>query len=296
MCVYNDAVFTKACLENIEPVVDQIVIVEGSWDGPLGTYDYGENKSSDDGTRRIVEQFEALHPDKVILIDSIGDEECSRNAGLHACTSDWVLHLDSDEFYWPNELEQLKTEIIDQAEAQGADRLHFDEMTFYFNFRNYMKGSKLRMFNSGLGIHYASGNGTGDILVGGVKESVSVPHVSFCHFQWIGDRSKVICSNNIDQERRVQIEGGTDPSKEIPLGGWQWWLSQVYMKFDGTNLDELEKKARGSIHPWSFLHEQHRNNPLVQIKDPAMFPEAVRNSPWFNFKEEGIVPLEADLA
>jgi hypothetical protein len=294
-CVYSDSVFTKACLNGIKSCVDQIVIVEGSWDGPRGTYDYGENKRSDDGTRDIVEKFAAEHSNKVVLVDSVGDEECSRNFGLSLCTHDWVLHLDSDEFYWPHELNRLKINILEDLEANGIDRLKFPEYSFYFNFRHCFFGNKIRMFNKGLGITYFSANGVGDNLQGGLNKEVLVPSVSFAHFQWIGDRHKVLCTRNIEREKTYQRSMGQDPDKIIPMGGWRWWLNQVYLKFNGKNLKELEAKNMGSIHPWSFLHEDQRHHEMQQVQNQEMFPEHVRTAPWFNFAEEGLVTLNPDL-
>jgi len=295
MCVYNDSVFTKACLEGIQPCVDQIVIVEGSWNGLRGTYDYGENRSSDDGTRRIVEQFQALYPDKVVLVDSMGDEECSRNLGLNLCKHDWVLHLDSDEFYWPHQIMGLKAELP-ALEAQGFDRLSIIQYTFYFNFRLCMKGRRIRLFNAGLGIAYTSGNNVGDVLVGGVSKTGEV-EIENCHFQWVGDRHKVLATPNINREDRYQREVlNEDPEKITHIGSWKWWLHHIYLQFDGTNLAELEHKNMGSIHPFSYFYEDCRRDPLVEWPNPNQFPEAVKQAPWFNFETKGLVSLEPDLA
>ena len=301
MCVYNDNVFTKACLENIVDAVDQIVIVEGSWNGERGTYDYGENKRSDDGTRRIVDQFAALHPDKVVVIDSIDDEECSRNAGLAMCEHDWILHLDSDEFWYPEQLIAFKN-YLPELERQGVDILYCMEQTFYFNFRNHMDGSKIRIFNAAAGNHYESGNGVGDIITGGPCEARSVP-VGYLHFQWVGDRFKVLATPNIEREKMAMEVGGIPKSgmtevdgHKVPLGGWFWWLHEVYLKFDGTNMDEILKKNKGSIHPWSFNYEEHRDGELHEMESVDLFPEGVVNAPWFDFEEKGLVTLQEDLA
>jgi glycosyltransferase involved in cell wall biosynthesis len=291
MCVYNDNVFTKVCLEAISEIADQIVVVEGSWDGPRGTYDYGENLRSDDGTREIIEKFQQGHPD-CVLADSIGDEECSRNLGLNLCKHDWVLHLDSDEFYWPDHIQYVKRHL-NSIEEEGYTLIEFGENTFYFNFHYHMVGNRVRMFNTGSGVHYISANGVGDILQGPSLQKTSMPGISMFHFQWIGDRSKVLCTNNIEKERAYQRSKGEDPDKVVLLGGWQWWLNEIYLKFNGKNLRELEEKARGSIHPWSFRFPEHRNNPLLTTL-ADQFPPLVRQAPWFNFREEGLVKLAPD--
>jgi hypothetical protein len=295
ICVYNDNVFTKACLENIQLCADQIVIVEGSWNGARGTYDYGENKSSDDGTRRIVEQFAALYPDKVVLTDSIGDEECCWNLGLSFCEHNWVLNLGSDEFYWPEQINALKGEFLENTEKEGVDFLRLMQYTFYFNFRHYMHGRTVRLFNTANGVYYSSANGVGDILEGGNRKVADAP-ANYCHFQWVGDRHKVLCSRNIDREIKVQRAMGEDPDKVMRLGGWRWWLKHIYSQFDGKNLAALEEKNRGSVNPWSFLHEEHRVGKLKPVDHTFVFPGTVSAAPWFNPREEGLVTLEHDLA
>lgn len=292
MCVYNDAVFTNANLRGIVDSVDQIVIVEGSWNGVRGTYDYGKNERSADGTREIVEKFASEYPDKVLLIDSLEDEECSRNLGLSHCKNDWILHLDSDEFYYPEHIQALKEGPLEEAAKEGFDRISFQEFVFYFNFHYFMTGRRIRMFDQSKGVHYESGNGVGDILEGGTKKLLHLGSVTVFHFQWIGDRFKVVATPNIKRERDFMIEMGEDPDKVTRLGGWKWWLEQVYLKFNGDNLEEIEKKNRGSIHPWSFNYEEHRNNPLNKIPTPGVFPQHVRDAKWFDFAERGLVKLE----
>lgn len=292
-CVYNDAVFTKTCLRGIEPCVDQIVIVEGSWDGERGTYDYGVNKSSTDGTRDIVNNFASSFPNKTIVIDSIGDEECSRNAGLSLCDHNWVLHLDSDEFYSPYELSKLKERLEDIEKEH--DRIRFAELSFYFNFKHYLLGSKIRMFDQSRKINYFSANGVGDNLQGGIQKTFFTEDVAIFHFQWIGDRHKVLSTRNIDREKKFQLSRGEDPNKVIPMGGWRWWLNDIYLKFNGENLKELELKNRGSIHPWSFLHEDQRHHELNRVNVIDVFPKHIKSAPWFDFKEKGLIKLKQDI-
>ena len=69
----------------------------------------------------------------------------------------------------------------------------------------------------------------------------------------------------------------------------------IYTKFNGDNLRDLEKKNRGSIHPWSFLHEDQRGHRMHEVEKETVFPRHVREAPWFDFKSKGLVTLEADL-
>lgn len=278
-CVYNDHIFTGACLKSIEPFVDQIVIVEGSWDGQAGTYDYKANKRSDDGTLEIVEKFAKDFSHKTILVNSIGDECITRNYGLSLCTEPMVLHLDSDEFYYPDQLLDFRQNVFWKLD-KDADVFTVDSMGFVFNFRRFFKGPRARLFRNN-GVFYTYGQAIGDVLdkEGGVKYQ----HVNLMnlHFQMVGNRSKIMNNNMFEREKELQVFMGEDPS--IPhLGGYRWWHENVFLKYDGTNLEELEEKCKGSIHVWSYHHEEHRDHKLHEIPDDFVWPAYLYQETWFN--------------
>jgi glycosyltransferase involved in cell wall biosynthesis len=297
MTVYNEPIFTKACLESIEPVVDEIVIIEGSWLGDSSTYDYGTNKPSDDGTRQIVEEFCSKYPKKTQLLDSALDEATCRNMGLSVANNDWILHLDCDEFYDTEKLKIYK-DILGSNEHPkfGPNRFPnfifgVNEKSFYLNFKYYTTGFRYRLFNRNY-CHYGSGNGVGDILRTNENKDaprIDLQDIDMFHFQWVGNRHKVISSPNIERQQEMIRRLDKDPNDEQErLGTWHWWINDICMKFDGTNYEELIKKNGGSIHPWSLRHDDCR--PEVHVVDENFkWPSYLYNYDWFQPEEKGFI-------
>jgi glycosyltransferase involved in cell wall biosynthesis len=287
MCVYNDALFVRECLQGVEPVLDQIVIVEGSWN--RGGYDYGGNFRSDDGTIEIIQEFAASYPDKVVLGQSIWDEATSRNLTLALSDHDWVLELASDEFYHLEELQNMKDMLIDSW--SDVESVGFPEVALYFNFRNCVRGYPRRRLHNIKGREYISANGTGDIWTSVGKSIVSLNTITMYHVQWVGNRDKVIHTNNIDKEAaKLKRKGFTEDPIKIP-GTWAWWLENIYLKFDGSNLAELERKNRGSLHCWGYYQKQYRDMRIDSI-DPDTLPASIREAPWFDGEEIGVVDFK----
>lgn len=78
MIVKNEEKYLEGCLQSVQGVVDEIIIVD---------------TGSTDATIAIAERFGA----KVIHFPWIGDFAAARNAGLEQATCDWILVLDADE-------------------------------------------------------------------------------------------------------------------------------------------------------------------------------------------------------
>jgi glycosyltransferase involved in cell wall biosynthesis len=283
MCVYNDALFIRECLESIEPVLDEIVIVEGSWHG--GVYDAGGNFRSDDGTREIVEEFQQKHLDKVILLDSLGDEAVSRNITLTWATHDWCLELSSDEFYDIETLRKVKESLDDNT----PETIFFTENVYYFNFNFIMRGLRPRLYNA-KGRTYFEANGCGDHWIEVTGECLNCTEVMMHHLQWIGNRDKVIKTKNIDRQEK-QINKDTRHVR----GSWKWWLHEIYLQFNGHNLKELEAKNGGTIHPWGWIEANLKgkplDSPLYKVSQDKL-PDSITSAPWYDPLEEGIVDFK----
>lgn len=285
---YNCIEFIPYLLESLEPIVDQIVIVEGSWQD--GGYSYGANLRSSDGTRAVCNEFAEKYPSKVKVFNSILDESTSFNLGVSYCDNDWVLLCAADEFYHIKDLLRA-FDYIDRTPEVEA--LLFPEYTFYFNFRRYMKGSRMRLVNM-KSREFFMANGTGDNIRPWPSIVANFPCIMH-HYQWVGDRAKVMESNNIEKERKhygreyervVLREDGTNRP-----GTWKWWLEDIYGKFDGTEETEkrLLEEARGSFHPWAYQNEEFRNFELCEVQDGFQHPRAIQKAPYFDMECRGKV-------
>lgn len=78
MIVKNEEHFLRGCLESIENIVDEIVIVD---------------TGSTDKTLDIAREFNA----KIFHFEWVNDFSAARNFALQKSTGDWILYLDADE-------------------------------------------------------------------------------------------------------------------------------------------------------------------------------------------------------
>jgi len=90
MSVYNEEKLLPHVLENIEPHVDEIVIVDGSPDGP-----------STDGTKAVAKACEKVQYQSGTFktIDGAWDMALQRNTGISSANGDVLFFLSADMFY-----------------------------------------------------------------------------------------------------------------------------------------------------------------------------------------------------
>jgi tetratricopeptide (TPR) repeat protein len=90
MIVKNEEKFLEGCLQSVQRVVDEIVIVD---------------TGSTDGTKEIAERFGA----RIFDFAWTGDFSEARNVSLSHCIGDWILYLDADERIAPGQGAQIRS-------------------------------------------------------------------------------------------------------------------------------------------------------------------------------------------
>jgi glycosyltransferase involved in cell wall biosynthesis len=95
MNVYNEELCLPCCLDSLLPVLDELIIVDGSEDG-----------SSDDGTLAIIERFSSEYPNKIQYFSGTfarhdGSWDCASqwNLGFGKITGDFVMCTAADIIY-----------------------------------------------------------------------------------------------------------------------------------------------------------------------------------------------------
>lgn len=88
MIVKNEAQFLQQCLESVQSIVDEIIIVD---------------TGSTDNTLEIASEFDA----KLYEFEWTGDFSEARNQALEQATCDWILVLDADEIISPETLNHI---------------------------------------------------------------------------------------------------------------------------------------------------------------------------------------------
>jgi tetratricopeptide (TPR) repeat protein len=117
MIVKDEEKFLAQCLDSVQDVADEIVIVD---------------TGSTDGTLPIAQRFGA----KVFHYEWNNDFSAARNAALQHATGDWVLVLDADERLEPNDKPKLLEAM--RFAAQPAVNIG----GYALPFRNYIEGEE----------------------------------------------------------------------------------------------------------------------------------------------------------
>lgn len=108
IAVYNEELCLPCCLASLLPVLDEVILVDGSPEGP-----------STDRSKSIIESFSAQHPGKVVYIsgafrNSAGgwDSPAQWNQGLELATGDFIMRTAADIIYDYEDVVMV-SEIVD---------------------------------------------------------------------------------------------------------------------------------------------------------------------------------------
>lgn len=101
MIVKNEENFLEGCLESVQGIVDEIVIVD---------------TGSTDRTIEIAERYNA----KIHYFEWIDDFAAARNEALKHCTSKWILYLDADERLKVQEKDTLRNYLLSLSDEIGG--------------------------------------------------------------------------------------------------------------------------------------------------------------------------------
>jgi glycosyltransferase involved in cell wall biosynthesis len=160
--VRNEESFLPACLKSIEPIVDEIVVVD---------------TGSTDGTRDIARQFGA----RLIDFAWIDDFAAARNVAIEHARCDWMLYIDADERVCPIDRAELDRDLSDSklvaATVQFRPRIGF---TAYLEHRLIRRDPRIRFHGA---IHETFLPDIDRLIRSGVgrvgRTTMSVDHVGY---------------------------------------------------------------------------------------------------------------------
>lgn len=107
--VYNVETYLAKCLDSI--------LVGNAFTGQVICV----NDGSTDGSAAILEEYARKYPNIEIITQSNAGLSAARNAGIKAAKGDYVMFLDSDDYWEPNVLNGL----LEQIERDNLDVLRF---------------------------------------------------------------------------------------------------------------------------------------------------------------------------
>lgn len=112
--VYNVEPYLRECLDSVfaQDLTDCEVVAV--------------NDGSTDGSRAILEEYKASHPEVLTVVDKVnGGLSSARNAGVEMAKGDYYYFLDSDDYLKPHALASIR-QVVEVSE--GADVVFMDCM------------------------------------------------------------------------------------------------------------------------------------------------------------------------
>lgn len=105
--VYNCAPVLKRCLDSIDYVNAEIIVVD---DG-----------STDESARRVLE-YSNNHPNVHLIQKENGGVSSARNLGIEAASGKYLMFVDADDYLVPDGISR----VVDLAEAEAADIVKYN--------------------------------------------------------------------------------------------------------------------------------------------------------------------------
>jgi glycosyltransferase involved in cell wall biosynthesis len=210
--VRNEEQFLPACLESIEPIVDEIVVVD---------------TGSTDRTRDIVRRF------GVRLIDFawIDDFSAARNVAIEHARGDWMLYIDADERVRALDRSELDRDLSDPALVTATVCFHpRSGFTAYREYRLIRRDPRIRFH----GAMHETFLPDIDRLVDCGEGRIGTSSMTIDHVGYEGDQS-----HKFDRNLRLLLKQIEVAPKRPYL---RWHLGCVYR--DLGRADEAEASWR----------------------------------------------------
>ncbi|MBQ3007979.1 MAG: glycosyltransferase family 2 protein [Oscillospiraceae bacterium] len=92
------------------------------------------NDGSKDSSLKICQEYEEKDSRVVVIDKANGGAAESRNYGILRCTGNWIMFMDSDDYY---QTDDVISKVISKAEATGCDMVLFNYRRFYEDKNTY---------------------------------------------------------------------------------------------------------------------------------------------------------------
>jgi glycosyltransferase involved in cell wall biosynthesis len=121
LCIYNEELMLRQCLTNLVKFVDEIIIVDGGYNG-----------ASDDGSKEIIDEFMQNHlmikyySGTFVFDDGAWNEPEQINFGLSKVTKGYVMRTHPDTIYDTKDIDFLK-----QSLSSGKKYIYCPQLDFW---------------------------------------------------------------------------------------------------------------------------------------------------------------------
>ena len=192
MTVFNESEFIDYSIRSVLPYVDNLVIVEGSYEE---TIKLGASPRSNDGTIEIIEKYKN-DPKVHILYENRESDKDQRNVGLEyikKLNSDgWLLIVDGDEVWTKDSLQMVKV-AASNMEKTNKYAAYFKSLTFVNDLHHCTEQEFPRLFRITPGAKFVNDNflNWDDKKLGWAYPHVfKLPYVRYFHFSFTKNLSR----------------------------------------------------------------------------------------------------------
>lgn len=238
VCTYNEIHMIRPCIESIIDFADELIITDGT--SLIFSQKEEEadslSKPSDDGTLDYLHQLEREN-NKVVLIKNGGmpimAEKDVKTCQLGVADCDWFFIVDADEIWTKTRLALLRKLL--ETEDSISDVAIWNKVFMWDPF-HYIEQSNWRVFRKRPDRSFYGAN-----EVTNSTGQMTIEEPTFFHYGYI-DPEKVKYKCNYYSGKKFRGCGNN-------------WYENVYLKFDGTNAEDLIKNNGGTLHMWGKIDE-----------------------------------------
>ena len=154
--VYNEIEWLDLAIQAVKDQFDEIVIVEGAYQIAIQS---GASPRSDDGTLNVLDRYRDKK--NITIIHANEQDHCYQNNKalevLKAKGVEWMLLVDGDEIWMPNDLQVIKNYMVN-GERKGI----YQYWVYFYNFTNdfdqYSDARMRRVYKITPGCSFLNGN------------------------------------------------------------------------------------------------------------------------------------------
>ncbi len=140
--VRNGQPFIGPVLEQVIPFVDRCLVTI--------------SVKSNDGTRRVITNLQKKYPGKIALMTENVSKPKNltkeRQKQLDMTTEDWILFLDDDDFWFPEDIEWIKSEM--EKDVDGFSTNPYQVIDYEHYDHNWKHKFFLKWFRNQPGLNY----------------------------------------------------------------------------------------------------------------------------------------------
>ncbi|MBI2449326.1 hypothetical protein HYV49_03435 [Candidatus Pacearchaeota archaeon] len=244
MTVYEEQSFIDYAIRSCLPYVDDLVIVEGSYQEVLAL---GATPRSHDGTIQIIENYRSNPKVDILYVNAQTDKD-QRNLGLQRIKElnpdDWCIIVDSDEIYDKNTFSIIKN-LCQKMEKQNQYAAYFSSLTFVNDMKHYTMQEFPRLFKITKDCQFVNDNymiwPDKDIMQWASPWVIKQPNIKYWHYAFCKGTEKFLQKKNWWNSRFKETNPNFEYDWYVDKDGKFYSPNHKIFLYDGKHPDIMQK-------------------------------------------------------